>query len=72
MSHPFDQVENRTVLAKAERLYEESLGPVRSLISERIATFTDVLSAQEPHYIAKARDELARFLKSIEQDNPMG
>jgi molecular chaperone HscC len=65
--HPRDQMENRTVLARGERMYEESLGDRRLLVGRLMAQFDAVLARQEPREIAKARQELARALDDLEQ-----
>ena len=46
--HPRDQMENRTVLARGERIYEESLGDRRLLVGRLMAQFDAVLARQEP------------------------
>ncbi len=69
--HPRDQTENRTLIAKADRLYEHSLGSIRDLIQVRAAEFSDVLSRQDALDISKARAEFSRFLDSIERDSPL-
>ncbi len=65
--HPRDQMENRTVLARGERIFEESLGEVRLHISRLLGEFVAVLSRQERQQIERARTELSRELDSIEQ-----
>jgi len=70
--HPREQIKNRTVVARADRLFEESLGPVRDLIQVRTAEFSNVLSGQDPLQVSKAREEFSRFLDSIENENPLG
>jgi molecular chaperone HscC len=69
--HPRDQIENRTVIARADRLFEESLGYVRDLIQIRTADFSDVLSRQDPTQVSRAREEFSRFLDSIERESPI-
>lgn len=64
--HPRETLENRTVLARGERLYEESLGPVRQHISREVARFESVLERQDQREVAKAREELVRELDRIE------
>ena len=65
--HPLDQTENRTVLARAERLYEEQLGEIRELIGFHTKKFTDVLSRQDPREVDRSRAEFVVFLDSIEE-----
>lgn len=54
--HPREQVENRTLLAKMERMYEESLGGLRDYLGVETAAFAAVLEKQEPKAIAKAHE----------------
>jgi molecular chaperone HscC len=65
--HPRDQMENRTVLARGERIFEESLGERRLRVGALLARFDAVLARQDPREIPKARDELARELDELEQ-----
>jgi molecular chaperone HscC len=68
--HPREQMENRTLLARAERLFEEALGERRVLVGSLIASFDAVLARQEPREIDRARRELARGLDELEQGPP--
>jgi molecular chaperone HscC len=63
--HPFDQVENRTLLARAETLFQEFLGEKRELIGHQILLFSDVLQRQDPRQIEDARKDFAAFLDSF-------
>ena len=58
--HPRDQMENRLIIARGERLYEEFLGQKRKLIQELLLKFEDVLMQQNPKEI----EEAAIFLKA--------
>ena len=64
--HPRETMENRTLLARGERLYEESLGAVRQHVSREMARFEAVLEGQNSRDVAKAREELVRELDRIE------
>ena len=64
--HPRETMENRTLLARGERLYEESLGAVRQHVSRELARFESVLAGQNPRDVAKAREELVGELDRIE------
>lgn len=68
--HPRDQSENRALLARAERLYEESLGNVREYIQQCILAFNAALETQDPHRIASQRKEFAQRLAHVES-NPL-
>jgi molecular chaperone HscC len=64
--HPRDQAENRAVLARAERLYEERLGLERAVVGEWIDRFQAVLDRQDPREVAKFRDEFTVWLDSVD------
>ncbi len=66
--HPRDQAENRALLARAERLYEESLGELRAFLAEAITAFEGTLERQDPEAIAQARERLAATLNESEGD----
>lgn len=66
--HPRDQLRNRSLLAKGERLYAQKLGLVREEIGQAIDGFRSVLATQLDHDIRRAYNDLARFLDKIEKD----
>lgn len=66
--HPRDQEENRLLLLKGERLYEESLGNDRAIIDMRMRDFEAVLDGGDETRISAARKELARFLERFEDE----
>lgn len=65
--HPRDRAENSLLLAKAERLYEESIGTKRDYILTNLTQFEGVLAQQKPREIEKAVQEFKQFLDSLEQ-----
>jgi molecular chaperone HscC len=65
--HPREQMENRTLLARGDRLFAESLGEKRMLVAAAVARFEAVLARQDPREIERARQELARQLDELEQ-----
>jgi molecular chaperone HscC len=65
--HPRDDVANRTLLARAERLYEERLGDVRAMIGEAISTFSIALERQNADEIEQARKRLATMLDEYDR-----
>ena len=65
---PREEGENRAVLARAERLYEERLGELRNFLGEQIAMFETILARQDPREIADARTSFATLLNEIEGD----
>ncbi|MBN3756479.1 molecular chaperone HscC [Paraburkholderia sp. Tr-20389] len=64
--HPRDQTENRTVLARADRIYEELLGEPRRLLAVEIARFQSSLERQIVDEISRTRQELTGVLDHIE------
>ena len=67
--HPRDKEENRAVLSRAERLYEENLGEIRQLIGEEISLFVGALDTQDNHLIAEANKRLTNVLQNLEGDS---
>lgn len=70
--HPRDALENRTMLARAERMYQLLLGEHRAWLGDRILDFERVLATQDPRLAAAARDRLAEQLDSVERTSPLG
>ena len=66
--HPRDELVNKQVMARAERMYEESLGDVRDAISGRLVQFRAAVAQQEKREIARVREELETFLNKIEEN----
>lgn len=65
--HPRDLEENRLILLRAERMYEEASGDDRSIIDEGIAKFEHILDKQERSKIDEARLELKETLDELEK-----
>ncbi|MGD9364447.1 MAG: molecular chaperone HscC [Desulfobacteraceae bacterium] len=63
--HPRDKMANRAILARGERLYEVSLGELRSHIADWLSAFEDVIERQDEQEIATARRLLERRLNEI-------
>ncbi len=66
--HPRDQEENKLLMLRGDRMYEEAVGDVRQLIESRMRIFEEILDKQNPDEIRTAREELREFLDSIEED----
>ncbi|PCE34224.1 molecular chaperone HscC [Burkholderia ubonensis] len=64
--HPREQIENRTVLARADRIYEELLGEPRRYLAAQIARFQALLERQATDEIPRVRRELSTVLDQIE------
>ncbi|MFM0002131.1 molecular chaperone HscC [Paraburkholderia dipogonis] len=60
--HPRDQLENRTLLTRADRVYEETLGDHRQYLAAHIARFQALIERQNADEIAQARGELSALL----------
>ena len=67
--HPRNQMQTRTLLARADRLYEQSLGDQRHFLSQVIARYQAVLETQDSHLIRKEHVQLNQTLDQIEQES---
>jgi molecular chaperone HscC len=65
--HPRDQEENRLVLERANRLYEQFLGYERKQVGDLLSRFRSVLETQDVPAIGKARQELTQELDNLER-----
>jgi molecular chaperone HscC len=63
--HPRDALPNRTLLARLERAWMQSLGTQREHIAEWLHNFTTVLGGQQPSEIASHRSELNKALDQL-------
>lgn len=63
--HPRDKMENRLLVAKAERLYEETLGEKRQYIAHLIEEFEQILSSQDERKVKKAAEEFREKLELL-------
>ena len=68
-THPRDQLENRTLLARAERLYELLRGEGREWLGERIMMFEQLLATQDERQIRSARPRFEEMLDHVERDS---
>jgi molecular chaperone HscC len=66
--HPRDNAVNRAVLARAERLYEQSLGQVREFVNAHTNAFLSALDTQDRGQVDAARETIVAALDSIESD----
>lgn len=65
--HPRDRSENRLLLARGERLYEEALSEKREFISHLLSDFEKVLASQNEQEIKKVAAILKQKLDSLER-----
>lgn len=66
--HPRDQEENRLLLLRGERLYEESTGNDRVLLDMWLRAFEEALNSRDAGAIEDARRKLKEQLKDFEQE----
>ncbi|MGL4774710.1 MAG: Hsp70 family protein [Clostridium sp.] len=66
--HPKEKDEYKYLLAKGERLYEESIGLTRRRIAMILEDFENVLEKQDEREISKAYTEVKDFLNEIEEE----
>lgn len=66
---PREQEENRLLLLKGERIYEESTGNERVLLDMWLRAFEDALNTHDSGVIEDARRELKERLRSLEEWN---
>nr|WP_198980263.1 molecular chaperone HscC [Herbaspirillum sp. ASV7] len=69
--HPRDQMQTRTLLARADRLYEQSLGDRRHFLSQMIARYQAVLETQDSHLIRKEHVQVSQLLDQIERESQL-
>ena len=59
--HPRDQEENRLLLFKGERMYEENTGIERMLIDQNMMEFESALNTRDAKIIEKAREKFMKL-----------
>lgn len=69
--HPRDRIENRTLLARGERLYRQLRGDTRELLEQRLMHFEHVLDTQDVNVIGPAAREYRDLLDDIERHGPL-
>ena len=67
--HPRDTLENRTLLARAERLYEQLLGQGRDHLGQMILRFEQTLATQDSRLVARDAALFREALQGIEADD---
>ncbi|SEK16380.1 MULTISPECIES: Hsp70 family protein [unclassified Variovorax] len=67
--HPRDRMENRTLLARAERVYQQLRGDVREWLGMRISEFERALATQDKRVIAPVHRQFQEQLEQIERDS---
>lgn len=64
--HPRDREENKYLLLRGERLYEESIGDKRQIIESEIHKFEKALNSYDSIEIDRAKEEFKEFLEEID------
>ncbi|WEK55272.1 MAG: molecular chaperone HscC [Candidatus Cohnella colombiensis] len=64
--HPRDQQENRLLIARGERLFEENIGSLRHEIGQLLRSFEDLLDQQHAEQITAERDRIKAIFNSID------
>jgi molecular chaperone HscC len=64
--HPRDDAANLALVARAERLYEQSLGEKREFIARCLSQFAEIVDKQDPRAIEQARTRMSRALDSLD------
>jgi len=67
--HPRDRLENRTLLARGERMYQQLRGNQREWLGNQISMFEKILEAQDPRTIATNARNFADLLNEFEQQS---
>ena len=63
---PREQEENKLLLLRGERLYEENLGDDRKVVEHALQRFEMALNTQDPARIESARNDFRDFLNEWE------
>lgn len=67
--HPRDQAQNRSLLARAERLYAQHLGFERDQLARLIGWYESILDEQNVQKIRQANTDLGRSLEQFERED---
>ncbi len=65
--HPRDKEENKLLLLRGERLYEESIGMERMQIEYALREFEKALDTREDSVIEGARRDFREFLENFSE-----
>jgi len=67
--HPRDRIENRTLMARGERLYQQLRGRTREQMGDEIVRFELALETQDARILAPAADAFRALLDQIERQS---
>ena len=65
--HPREKEENKFLLLRGERTYEESLGLKRAQVEQVLRKFERALDSYDPEQIAETKRELIEFLENLDE-----
>lgn len=65
--HPRDKEENKVLLLRGERIYEESLGYKRTQVEQVLRKFEYALNSYDQEQITEAKQELIEFLEKLDE-----
>lgn len=65
--HPRDREENKYLLLRGERIYEESLGDKRTEMERALHQYERALNSYDPGKIEEAKREFEKVLEKIEE-----
>lgn len=65
--HPREKEENKVLLARAERLYKETVGQIRDEVDSRARYFNYLLGTQDEFRIQRGRKQFAGYLDYVEE-----
>lgn len=63
---PRDEEENKAIIARAERLYEEAFGEFRDIIGINTQRFLEILAGQDSKKIRRNKKQFVEFLNMVE------
>ena len=63
---PRDEEENKAIIARAERLYEEAFGEFRDIIGINTQRFLEILASQDSKKIRRNKKQFVEFLNMVE------
>ena len=70
--HPRERMEHRTLLARAERIYQQMRGESREWLGQQIMEYERILDKQDVRVIEPVRLQLERIINDIERDSFAG
>ena len=69
--HPRDRMENRALMARADRLYEQLRGELREWFGIQTLQFEQLLATQEPRQIDAGRRRFQALMDEVERDSAL-